>query len=138
MRSESWHFVDKKWFLFQKKDLLLYPVFFLLLTATVYFGVTATAGKMIEVRIKGRVQYRFSLEEDGTKIIENDGAKLMTLVIEHSDAHIIHSQCPLHLCERGMLKQSGVLVCVPQKVIITIVDRQEPVKKNGGIDLITG
>jgi hypothetical protein len=62
----------------------------------------------------------------------------MDLLIDQGDIRIINSQCPLHLCERGSLKQSGVLVCVPQKVIISIVRDEEPVKDTDGIDLITG
>ncbi len=129
---------ENQWKLFKQRDIYLYALLCFFLVVAVYFGYTSSNGSMIEVRIRGSIQYRFSLEETGTKIIENNGKKLMELLIDKGDVRIINSQCPLHLCERGSLIQSGVLVCVPQKVIITIADQKDPVQNSDGIDLITG
>lgn len=138
MPQTKFLFKEKKWTLFQKRDLYLYTVLIFFVIATLYFGYASSKGSIVEVRISGAVQYRFSIEEDGKKTIESKGKKMMDLLIEKGNARIINSQCPLHFCERGSLKQSGVLVCVPQKVIITIASDEEPVKKTDGIDLITG
>ncbi len=124
--------------LFRKRDIVIYVFIVAFTVSAVYFTYTMSKGDMISVRISGVIRYRFSLEDEGIKLIENNGKKLMDLVISDMDVRIVNSQCPLHLCERTVLSQSGVLVCVPQKVIVTVETEEEPVKETNGIDLITG
>ncbi|MEA1884995.1 MAG: NusG domain II-containing protein [Thermotogota bacterium] len=138
MRQFKPRFKENSCALFQKRDLYLYMILIFFIFTAVYLGIAFSKGSIVEVRINGIVQYRFSLEEEGQKSIESNGKRLMDLLIDQGDVRIINSQCPLHLCERGTLKQSGVLVCVPQKVIINIANDEEPVKEQDGIDLITG
>ena len=138
MRRLKTRYKENQWVLFKKRDVFIYVLLCFFLIVAIYYGYNSLNGSMIEVRINGSIHYRFSLEEDGIKKIETNGKKLMELLIDQGDAKIINSQCPLHLCERGSLKQSGVLVCVPQKVIITIANQNDPVQNSDGIDLITG
>jgi len=138
MRRLKTRYKENQWVLFKKRDVFIYALLCFFLIVAIYYGYNSLNGSMIEVRINGSIHYRFSLEEDGIKKIETNGKKLMELLIDQGDAKIINSQCPLHLCERGSLKQSGVLVCVPQKVIITIANQNDPVQNSDGIDLITG
>jgi hypothetical protein len=138
MRQFQSRVKENNYTLFQKRDLYLYTILIFFVITAVYFGFAFSKGSVVEVRINDTVQYRFSLEEEGQKSIQSNGKRLMDLLIDQGDIRIINSQCPLHLCERGSLKQSGVLVCVPQKVIISIVRDEEPVKDTDGIDLITG
>lgn len=138
MRRLKTRYKQEQWVLFKKRDICIYSILAFFLVVAIYYADNFSSGSTIEVRIKGSIQYRFSLEEDGIKVVESNGKKLMELLIDRGDVRIINSQCPLHLCERGSLKQSGVLVCVPQKVIITVADPKEPVNNSDGIDLITG
>ena len=138
MRRLKTRYKENQWVLFKKRDVFIYALLCFFLIVAIYYGYNSLNGSMIEVRINGSIHYRFSLEEDGIKKIETNGKKLMELLIDQGDAKIINSQCPLHLCQRGSLEQSGVLVCVPQKVIITIANQNDPVQNSDGIDLITG
>jgi len=132
------HVKCRQWKLFQKRDILLYLIILLFVVIVIFWGYPSLKGNTVLVSINGVVQYHFSLDDEGTKRIESNGKKLMDLLIADADMRIIDSQCPLHLCERGTLKQAGVLVCVPQEVIITIERQGEPVKQTDEIDLITG
>lgn len=123
--------------LFRKRDWIVYLLLFILMGVTVYTGMTTSKGTMVTVSINSQMRYRFSLQQEGQHVIEADGKKLMELLIVDSDAKIIHSACPLHLCERGTLKQTGALVCVPQKVIIVLEQNGEP-QISDEYDLITG
>ena len=127
-----------QWQLFRKRDLLLYMMILLFIVIVAFWASPGSEANTVSVRINGVVRYQFSIDDEGTKPIESNGKRLMDLLITDSDVRIIHSQCPLHLCERGTLKQVGALVCVPQKVIITIDRQVEPLKQTDGVDLITG
>ncbi|HPF16512.1 MAG TPA: NusG domain II-containing protein [Thermotogota bacterium] len=124
--------------LFRKRDWIVYLLLFVLIGVTVYTGMAASKGTIVRVSVNGQMRYRFSLDQEGQHVIECNGKKLMELLIADSDAKIIHSACPLHLCERGTLKQSGALVCVPQKVIIVLEQNGEAVEISDEYDLITG
>jgi len=124
--------------LFRKRDWIVYLLLFILMGVTVYTGMATSKGTMVTVSINSQVRYRFSLQQEGQHAIEADGKKLMELLIVDSDAKIIHSACPLHLCERGTLKQTGALVCVPQKVIVVLEQNEEPIQRFDEYDLITG
>ncbi len=138
MRQFKPRFKENSCTLFQKRDIYLYMILIFFIFTAVYLGIAFSKGSIVEVRINGVVQYRFSIDKEGQRTVESNGKRLMDLLIDQGDVRIINSQCPLHLCERGTLKQSGVLVCVPQKVIINIANDEEPVKEQDGIDLITG
>ena len=138
MRHLNTHFKENLCPLFKKRDIYLYLFLLVLLITVVYLSFSSSKGRLLLVRINGVIRYRFSLDEEGLKSIESNGKKLMDLLINESDARIINSQCPLHLCERGTLNLTGVLVCVPQKVIITLDNEEAPVNRTDGIDLITG
>ena len=128
--------------LFRKRDIVIYVFIVAFTVSAVYFTYTMSKGDMISVRISGVIRYRFSLEDEGIKLIENNGKKLMDLVTNitarYLDAQIEAGADAVHLCERTALSQSGVLVCIPQKVIVTVETEEEPVKETNGIDLITG
>ena len=138
MRHLNTRFKEKHCPLFKKRDIYLYLFLLVILITVVYLSFASSKGSLLLVRINGVTQYRFSLDEEGIKSIESNGKKLMDLLINESDVRIINSQCPLHLCERGTLNLTGVLVCVPQKVIITLDNEEAPVNRTDGIDLITG
>ncbi|MFW6263454.1 MAG: NusG domain II-containing protein [Thermotogota bacterium] len=138
MRHLQFQTRDSEWVLFKKRDIYLYLLIIFIVVAAVYLSFDSSTGSTIVVRIDGENRYRFTLEEDSIHTIERNGKKMMDLMIDQSDVRVINSQCPRHFCERGTLKQSGVLVCVPQKVIIIFEDEEEPVKDNDGIDMITG
>ncbi len=49
-----------------------------------------------------------------------------TLQIKNKTARIIHADCPDKLCvhQKGIHKQGETLVCLPHKVIITVISRE--------------
>lgn len=124
--------------LFKKKDLFIFALVIALTAATLFWGLDSKSGSLVSVRIKGEKRYVFSLSDKGIKVISDGPEQLLTLCFTGSDVTIKDSKCPLHLCERTSLMQAGVLVCVPQRVLISIERAIEPVQESGGIDLVTG
>ncbi len=124
--------------LFRVKDLLLY-IAIACVTIGVLLTLNRTGSDMIIVKINKTTVYRFSLLEEATKTIESDNGKLMDVVIKDEDAYIKNSTCPLHLCEEGSIAQTGALVCVPNRVIITYDTDQMDIdnEDHRGYDLMT-
>ncbi|HOO33346.1 MAG TPA: NusG domain II-containing protein [Thermotogota bacterium] len=124
--------------LFRKKDVLVYSVlavFFLSLLFLVSH-INGGRGSNVLVQINGEACYRFSILDSGVYPIAYEGKHLMDLVIDREDVYIRDSECPLHLCERDHLNDSGVLVCVPQKVLVTF-DDEKVVDREKEVDLVT-
>jgi hypothetical protein len=122
--------------LFRPRDIVVY-LFLIILFCFIVFSVsTINRGSKIMVQIEGKVVYQYSILENGEKNIEYNGKHLMDLIISEGDVYIRHSKCPLHLCERDRLSDSGVLVCVPQKVLVTFSD-ELVVDPESEVDLVT-
>ncbi len=122
--------------LFKKRDIPIYLILLGIFLVFLFFLSGVNSGSKIIVTIDGKQHYRFTTDDVGRKSIEYDGKHLMDLVIETSDVYIEHSECPLHLCERDHLENAGVLVCIPQKVLITFED-EEVVQGEKVVDLVT-
>jgi len=124
--------------LFKKRDLFIFALIIVLTSLALFWGLDSKSGSLVSVRIRGEKRYVFDISDKGIKEINDGENHLLNLYFTGSDVRVQDSKCPLHLCERGSLMQAGVLVCVPQKVLVSIERDREPVKESGGIDLITG
>lgn len=87
-----------------------------------------------QIEVDGRPAYVLPLDKD--RIVSVEGPNGKTIIeIKNRKVRITDSPCPNKLCvEQGWIN-SGGLVCLPNKVVITIGDHE---RKNTAVDAITG
>ena len=80
-------------------------------------------GAQVRVRTSDEVTATYSLDEDGTYVLENEDGGTNTLVIENGEAYVTEASCPDGICKNmGKISKSGQsIVCLPNKVVIDII-----------------
>lgn len=81
----------------------------------------------IEITVDGEVYGRYSLEKEQRIPIEVDGEMKNVVVIEDGEAYMAEATCPDQLCvHQGRISgRSQSIVCLPNRVIVTVVDGDE-------------
>ena len=115
----------------------------LLIVAMTLFVVDITkasnddGNKTVVVSIAGKKEAEYPLNKDGTYLIYGSHLGTNKLVIKDEKAYIEEASCPDKQCmKQGKISKAGeMLVCLPNRVVIKIVDanEEEPV-----IDGISG
>ena len=87
-----------------------------------------------QIEVDGKPVYILPLDKD--RVVSVEGPRGRTFIeIKDNRVRITESPCPNKLCvEQGWIN-SGGLVCLPNKVVITIGDHEG---KNTAVDAITG
>ena len=87
-----------------------------------------------QIEVDGKPVYILPLDKD--RVVSVEGPRGRTFIeIKDNRVRITESPCPNKLCvEQGWI-ENGVLVCLPNKVVITIGDHKE---KKAAVDAITG
>ena len=98
----------------------------LALSYPVLYFATNKAGAMITVEKDGAVIGSYGLDDDRQIPISDDAGSNL-LVIEGGKAHMEEASCPDHLCiKQGEISKVGqTIVCLPNKVIVTVVSGDE-------------
>lgn len=114
--------------LLRKWDMILITA--ALLTAGVFLlciNVFSTAGEYAVVEVNGETVVQLSLAEDTVYDIEIENEVTNTLKIENGEAKMISADCPDKICvnHRSISKNNESIICLPNKVIITIVSDAE-------------
>ena len=114
--------------LLRKWDIILITA--ALLAAGVFLlciNVFSTAGEYAVVEVNGETVVRLSLAEDTVYDIEIENEVTNTLKIENGEAKMISADCPDKICvnHRSISKNNESIICLPNKVIITIVSDAE-------------
>ncbi len=114
--------------LLKKWDMILITV--ALLAAGVFLlciNVFSTAGEYAVVEVNGETVVQLSLAEDTVYDIEIENEVTNTLKIENGEAKMISADCPDKICvnHRSISKNNESIICLPNKVIITIVSDAE-------------
>jgi hypothetical protein len=87
-----------------------------------------------QIEVDGKPVYVLPLDKD--RIVSVEGPKGRTFIeIKDHKVRITESPCPNKLCIEQGWTTNGGLVCLPNKVVITIGDQEE---KNPVVDGITG
>ena len=110
--------------LLRKWDIILITA--ALLAAGVFLlciNVFSTAGEYAVVEVNGETVVQLSLAEDTVYDIEIENEVTNTLKIENGEAKMISADCPDKICvnHRSISKNNESIICLPNKVIITIV-----------------
>ena len=114
--------------LLRKLDIILITA--ALLAAGVFLlciNVFSTAGEYAVVEVNGETVVQLSLAEDTVYDIEIENEVTNTLKIENGEAKMISADCPDKICvnHRSISKNNESIICLPNKVIITIVSDAE-------------
>ncbi len=109
-------------------------IFLLIGILTVALGIFAgytlffhSSGDSITISVDGTVTHTLSLQENITLAIEGNQGGTNTLEIKNGAASITHADCPDKLCvhQKEIKNQGETLVCLPHKVIITVISEKE-------------
>ena len=105
----------------------------LLIVAMTLFVVDITkasnddGNKTVVISIDGEEKSEYPLKEDGVYLLEGSHLGTNKLVIKDGKAYIEEASCPDKQCmKQGKISKAGeMLVCLPNRVVIKIVDANE-------------
>ena len=105
----------------------------LLIVAMALFVIDITkasndnGNKTVVISIDGEKKSEYPLKEDGVYLLEGSHLGTNKLVIKDGKAYIEEASCPDKQCvKQGKISKAGeMLVCLPNRVVIKIVDANE-------------
>ncbi len=106
----------------------------LLLSVSSFFlvGEIIPSGGTVTIEVDGRTAYRLSLHDD--RVVEVRGPIGVTRVeISNSRVRVTESPGPRKLCIRQGWTERGVIICLPNRVVIRVGGEGW-----GGLDAISG
>ena len=116
----------------KKNDIIL--IAFLLILSVIFFAGTklwqkySTKGEAyVQIEVDGKVYGTYPLAEDRTERIEFEDGCYNVLVIKDGKADVTEASCPDQICvrHRPIHYSSESIVCLPNKLTVTIVNGQE-------------
>jgi hypothetical protein len=126
--------------LFKKTIRETTPFDWILLTVLLFFSLSGfvfvkkliPAGDAVIIEVNGKKAYQLSIGED--RIVDVRGAQGITRVeIKDQRVRVVDSECPQKICVRQGWIRQGAIICLPNRVVVTIEGDEE--RK---IDAITG
>lgn len=105
-----------------------------------YFLFFRKPGAAVEVSVDGKVTQTLSLDQDTTYQIDatphndvSDNSQINILEIKDGSASIIQADCPDRLCvhQKKINKKGETLVCLPHKVVVTVISSPEEKELDG-------
>lgn len=108
--------------LFKKGDIILLVVVVLLVALTIYFALKTDAGEA-DVYVEGNLVYRLDLDNDATVDVLDGKVQIK---IQDGKAFVAKSDCKNQLCVHAQPigKEGGVIVCLPNKVVVKVVAKE--------------
>jgi hypothetical protein len=92
-------------------------------------------GAEVLIEVGGKPAYTFPLNED--RLVSVDGPYGPTVVeIRTGKVRIKEAGCPNRLCVKEGWISRGVIVCLPNRIVVTVGGRSSPDPR--GIDAVTG
>jgi hypothetical protein len=114
-------------------------LFLLLITASLA-GIfisreAAPKGHDVVITVDGRLRYTFPL--DTHKIVRIPGPFGDTVVeVDAGRVRVKEAHCPNRICEKQGWITRGAIVCLPNRIVITVGGESESLPK--GVDAVTG
>lgn len=94
--------------------------------------ISANSSDIIIVEVNGRVVYKLSLLND-TEVKVKGPLGITVIEVKEGKVRVKDSPCPEKICIRQGWTDHGAIVCVPNRVVITI-----GAEKDRALDAITG
>ncbi len=113
----------------KKADIILFIVLVLLGAVLTVGSLVGSSDKtQVLITVEGKVYGTYPLSKDKTINIEQDG-RFNQVVIEDGQVHMHEANCDNQLCVRqGTISKSSIpIVCLPNMVVVTIVNGEEEV-----------
>lgn len=109
----------------KKKDYIVI-IGVLLVAVMIWIGfgqLWKSDGSIVEVTVDGEVLGTYRLDQDQTVQIQETNV----LVIQNGKADMTDANCPDRLCvhQKAISKSGENIVCLPNKVIVTIIGTEE-------------
>lgn len=119
----------------RKGDILLFSGF-LLLAFLLFVGYQfffQKPGSSVEVTIDGKVTKTLPLTQDTTYEIISGEHQKNILIIKNGSASISDANCPDKLCvhQKKINKKGETLVCLPHKVVVSVISSEEEKEFDG-------
>jgi hypothetical protein len=93
-----------------------------------------TQGETVRIEADEKAVYIFPLNKNNTVVIKGPLGNTYVEIRDHR-VRITESPCKNKLCVRQGWMQKGAIICLPNRVIVTIEGSPE---QNGTVDAITG
>lgn len=108
--------------LFKKGDIILLVVVLVLVALTIYFALQSDASEA-DVYVDGNLVYKLDLNKNATVEVLDGRVQIK---IENGKAYIAKSDCRNQLCVHAQAigKECGVIVCLPNKVVVKVVAKE--------------
>lgn len=119
-----------------KADRILFIVLiFLSFSGIVFMKEVLPEGKTVRIEVNGRPVYLLPVEKD--RVVSVNGPEGKTVIeIRNHKVSITESPCYNKLCIHQGWIESGAIVCLPNRVVITIGNHKDESDKI--IDAVTG
>ena len=113
-----------------KRDLIYVgAVAVLIIAITLIFGHGfSSRGDRIRIEVDGQLMGEYPLDQDIVISVPDDKNATNIISIEASSARMIEADCPDKLCihQGSINKQGQTIVCLPNKVVVTVISDKEP------------
>jgi hypothetical protein len=102
--------------------------------------LTGHHGALVQVRVDGTATETYSMTKDQSHEIQGVHGGTNLLIIQNGQAWVEEASCPDGLCcNMGKISKSGQsIVCLPNKVVIEVLDDERSQETTSEIDGIIG
>jgi hypothetical protein len=112
--------------------ILLVILTLLSLSGILFVKTLYPEGNRVTIEVKGKKVYILSVEEDRMVTVEGPLGKT-TIQVKEGRVRVVDSPCPEKICIRQGWIRSGVIVCLPNRVVVTVGEGD-----HGEVDAISG
>lgn len=117
-------------------DWLLTAIFIIIpLAGIVFINSIISLGSNVVIEVEGIDRYRYPLSDDRIVNIKSSYGSL-NVEIRGKKVRVTGTSCANKLCERQGWLDKGAIICLPNRISITVGGPQEP--KDRSVDAITG
>ena len=104
---------------FKRKDLVIITALALAIAFSFLLNQmkSGESGRVVVVSVDGKVV--LETNKPGEYPIYRNGKRITTLVFDGKRAKVVHSTCPLKICEKmGWIEPGGEIICVPNHMVV--------------------
>jgi hypothetical protein len=113
--------------------ILFFLLLLLSLSGTIFVKEVLPVGRTVHIEVNGRPAYVLPLDADRTVAVEGPLGKTF-IEIKGQRVRVTDSPCRNKLCiEQGWVR-SGTIICLPNRVVVTVGDHNKSAK----VDATTG
>ena len=113
-----------KWL--KKRDIILIIslLFIGIIALVIWFFLYSDDGKYVTIEQRNELIGTYPLNVDKEIEIEHRGKVVNKIIIKDGYCYMEEAECPDHLCiKQGKVNKSGqTIVCLPNRVVVTVVD----------------